>query len=544
MSGERALEFRVLGPLEMLVDGRPIDIVGTRQRVLLAILLLRANEVVSRDRLIDDLWGDRPPDTAANALAALVARLRKTLPAEVVLTRPGGYELRIKRQALDLHRFETLVEDGSAALAAGDPAQASELLRSALALWRGPPLAEFAYDAFAQPASTRLDELRLVALENRIEADLALGRHLDVVVELQSLVAEHPLRDRLRGHLMLALYRSGRQAEALAAYRTGRRAFVEELGIEPSRALQELEQAILRQDPSAAAPGTPTVSSQPARAILVAAQDVVTLDHLLGLAGPLARGSERELIVVLLIDHDRELSNAATAAQQRRESLARDGVTARAAAFVSATPGEDIVRVASTQNVELALLDQLGQPPAQLGGELASVLDRAPCDIGILIGNPARAPSGRLDGPVAIPFGGGEHEWAAMEIGAWIASAGDRRLKLLGTAADPETGRRDASRLLAAASLVLQQAVGVSPEPVLIQPGAEGMLAAASDAALIVLGLPERWRTGGLEGTRLEVATRAPQPVLLVRGGVRPGGLAPSASLTRYTWTIAEAAEE
>jgi DNA-binding SARP family transcriptional activator len=544
MREEGTLEFRVLGPLEVLVEGQPIEIVGTRQRALLTILLLRANEVVSRDRLIDDLWGERPPETAPNALAALVARLRKALPAELVLTRPAGYELRLERQALDLHRFETLVEEGSAALAAGDPAHASELLRAASALWRGPPLAEFAYEPFAQPASTRLAELRLVALENRIEADLALGRHLDVVGEVQSLVGEHPLRDRLRGYLMLALYRSGRQAEALEAYRRGRRVFVDELGIEPGPALQELEQAILRQDPSAAAPGTMPISSRPARTILVAAQSAASLDHLLSLAAPLARGSERELIVVLLVSADGELSSAATAVHERRESLARSGVAARAAAFVSATPGEDIVRLTSDQNVELALLDQLGQSPGRLGGELATVLDRALCDVGILVGDPPAVSSVGLDGPVVVPFGGGEHEWAAMEIGAWLASAGGTRLKLLGTAADPETGRRDASRLLAAASLVLQQAVGVSAEPVLVQPGAEGMLAAASEAAVTVLGLPERRRTGGLEGTRLEVATRASTPVLLVRGGVRPGGLAPNESLTRYTWTIAGAGEE
>jgi DNA-binding SARP family transcriptional activator len=540
MTREGALEFRVLGPLEMLVEGRPIEIVGTRQRALLTILLLRANETVSRDRLIDDLWGERPPETAANALAALVARLRKALPAEVVLTRPAGYELRIERQALDLHRFEALVDEGSGALSAGDPAQASALLRSALGLWRGPPLAEFAYEPFAQPATTRLEELRLVAIENRIEADLALDRHLDVVGELQSLVAEHPLRDRLRGQLMLALYRSGRQAEALEAYRAGRRVFVEELGIEPSHALQELEQAILRQDPGAAAPGAAKRSPQPGRAVLVAARDATTLDQLLRLAAPLARGSERELIVVLLVGDDRELKDAAKAADERRESLARSGVTARAAAFVSATPGSDIVRLASDQNVELTLLDRLGQPPAQLGGELAPVLDRAPCDIGILVGEGP----GNADGPVVVPFGGGEHEWAAIEIGAWLASAGGTRLRLLGTAADPETGRRDASRLLAAASLVLQQTVGVSPEPVLVRPGADDVVAAAHGAAVTVLGLAERWRTGGLEGTRLEVAARAPTPVLLVRGGVRPGGLAPSESLTRYTWTIAGAAEE
>jgi DNA-binding SARP family transcriptional activator len=540
-AAERPLEFRVLGNLEGVYDGRPIDVSGSRQRALLAVLLLRANEMVSRDRLIDELWGEMPPATAANALAALVARLRKALPPDVLLSRPGGYELRIARQAVDLHRFETLADDGSSALAAGDPAQASDLLRAALSLWRGPALAEFEYAPFAQAAIVRLEELRLVVLERRIEADLVLGRHGELAAELQGLVAQHPLRDRLRGQLMLTLYRSGRQAEALEVYRTGRQTFIEDLGIEPSPELQELERAILRQDASIGAPEAPSggrPEQQTLRAILVAGQTPHAADNLLALAAPLARGSQRELVLVLLVRDDGELGTAAEAARERREALSRGGITSRAAAFVSTSPGEDIVRLVSGQNVDLALVDALGQSPGQLGGELAVVLDRAPCDIGVLVAGTTGPPTEEPGRPVLIPFGGSEHEWAAMEIGAWLASAAGVPLKLVGSAAHPESGRPDASRLLASASLALQQAVGIAAEPLLVPPGADGVIGAASDAAVTLLGLPERWRAHGLGETRREVVERASTPALLVRGGVRPGGLAPHESLTRYTWTL------
>jgi DNA-binding SARP family transcriptional activator len=540
MTRDETLDFRLLGPLEALAGSRPIAL-GARQRTLLVLLLLRANEVVSRDRLIDDLWGDQPPDAAPNALAALVARLRRALPADVLLTRPGGYELRIDRQALDLHRFEKLVEEGTETLAAGDPARAAEQLRSALSIWRGPALADFEYEAFAQPIIVRLEELRLIALESRIEADFALGRHVDVVGEIQSLVLEHPLRERLRGQLMLALYRSGRQAEALDIYREGRRVFVEELGIDPSPPLQELERAILRQDPSLGPPKTEPVAPQPVRAILVAAQSEATLDALLALGERLAFHSGRELIILVLVGDDRALVDATRLAHHRRDTLSGDAPAVRAAAFVSATPGEDTVRLASGQNVDLLLVEPLGVLSDDLGGELAAVLEGAPCDVGVLVARRGRLPAVGPDRPVIVPFGGAEHEWAAMEIGAWLARAGEAPLKLLGTTSDPETGRRDASRLLATASLVLQQAAGISAEPMLVEPGADGVVEAARGAGLIVLGVPDRWRRQGLEGDRMVVATRAQSPVLLVRGGVRPGGLAPSESLTRYTWTIASA---
>jgi DNA-binding SARP family transcriptional activator len=228
-----AWEFRLLGPLEVLADGEAVAIAGTRQRAVLALLLLEADRVVSTDRLVDRLWGESPPPTAVTSLHNAIAQLRKALGAERLETRPPGYVLHVEPGLLDVARFEEAVGQGRP----GD----------ALALWRGAPLGEFTFEAWAEPEIHRLEELRLRALEERISGEIDLGRHADVVGELEALVAEHPLRERLRGQLMLALYRSGRQADALAAYRAGRRALTEELGIDPAPTLQRLHAAILRQ---------------------------------------------------------------------------------------------------------------------------------------------------------------------------------------------------------------------------------------------------------------------------------------------------------
>ena len=230
------MEFRILGPLDVVEGERVVDLAGAKHRALLAMLLLHANEVVSAERLIDALWEEEPPETAQKALQVYVSQLRKTLGKDRVQTKAPGYLVRVQEDELDLARFRRLVEDGS--------------LREALLLWRGPPLAEFAYERFAQGEIARLEELRLACLEQRIEHDLAAGRHAELVGELEALVGEHPLRERVRAQLMLALYRSGRQAEALAAYQEARRVLDEELGIEPGRFLRELEMAILKQDPS------------------------------------------------------------------------------------------------------------------------------------------------------------------------------------------------------------------------------------------------------------------------------------------------------
>jgi predicted ATPase/class 3 adenylate cyclase/DNA-binding SARP family transcriptional activator len=247
------VEFRVLGPLEVLDDsGGVVPLGAAKERALLLILILRANEVVSSGRLIELVWGERRPESAAKLIQTYVSHLRRLLaPGQrhgnhgLILTRPSGYLLRIEPGQLDLERFEALVAE---ARSHDDAERALALLREALQLWRGPPLHEFAFEDFAQTEIARLEELRLSVVGERIELELALGRHRHLVGELEALIAAHPLREQPRGQLMRALYLSGRQAEALQVYQQTRRLLVEELGIEPSPALRELEQAILRQD--------------------------------------------------------------------------------------------------------------------------------------------------------------------------------------------------------------------------------------------------------------------------------------------------------
>jgi DNA-binding SARP family transcriptional activator len=255
------MEFRILGPLEVADGDSVVPLGGAKQRALLAILLLSANRVVSSDRLIDELWGERSPDSARAALQVRVSQLRKALGATgaQLLTRAPGYVLRVDREQLDLQRFERLVGQADTAV----PSVAAARLREALALWRGPPLDDLSYESFAQPAIARLQELHITAIEKRIDADLALDRHSELVAELEGLVAEHPLRERIRGQLMLALYRCGRQAEALDAYRRVRAQLTAELGLEPGSELQALETAILNQDQSLAAP-SPATDAGPA----------------------------------------------------------------------------------------------------------------------------------------------------------------------------------------------------------------------------------------------------------------------------------------
>lgn len=251
------MEFRILGPLEIEHDGRILALGTGRQRALVVALLLHRNEVVSVDRLVDELWDGRPPPTAAKIVRNSVSLLRKELGDRLV-TRPPGYLLRVERGELDADRLEAAVERGS-----------PDELETALALWRGPPLAEFNYERFAETEIARLEELHLAAIESRIEADLGRSRHAVVVPELERLAQQHPLRERLQGQLMLALYRCGRQGEALETYRRARRALDEQLGIEPGPALRELERLILTQDESLGASSIPvgTASRSRSRAL-------------------------------------------------------------------------------------------------------------------------------------------------------------------------------------------------------------------------------------------------------------------------------------
>jgi len=530
------MEFRIVGPLEVWDGGGEVSLGGPKPRALLAVLLLHPNEVVHADRLIDELWGE-DPERAAAVLRVNISRLRKALPQDVLTTRSPGYVIRVEPDELDLHRFERLVDEGRSLLARGLAADASERLRDALSLWRGPALVDFAYESFAQAAIARLDEIKLSAIELRIDADLALGHHDELVAELEALVAEHPHHERLRRHLMTALYRSGRQAEALDAYQDARRSLVDGLGIDPSPALQELERAILRQDPSLdlgapAAARTPEVAK---RSILVAITGDTRVDALLAVAEPLVRHPSRVVILARLVSDAAELGSTSAWLEEHRSALEARGVAARAAAFTSTSPGADLARLATELEVDLLLADAPdellveGAPDEQL----TALLEEAPCDVALLVSRDATA-----EGPVLVPFGGAEHDWAAVELGAWFAHAAHAPLRLAGAAAVPKQGKRDASRLLSHGALAVQRVLGISAEPLLTQPGGEGMLEASHNAGLLVVGLSTRWHREGLGPARLRLARDAVPLTLLVRRGLRPGGLAPPATLTRFTWSI------
>jgi DNA-binding SARP family transcriptional activator/streptogramin lyase len=258
------MEFRILGPLEVVEDGNPVALGTLKERLVLGVLLLHANEFVSRERLIDDLWGEAPPPTARRAVNVYVSQLRKALGqtgADPIVTAPGGYRLQIEPEKLDASRMEVLVAEARELVAQGEIETAAQRFREALSLWRGSTLAGLQLESRGRDEVAALDELRLAALMDRIDCDLAVGRHEQVLGELNVLVREHPLRERIRAQQMLALYRADRQAEALEAYAEARRTLVDDLGIEPSEALQRLQQAILRHDPSLDTPeGTAAVN--------------------------------------------------------------------------------------------------------------------------------------------------------------------------------------------------------------------------------------------------------------------------------------------
>ena len=521
------MEFRILGPLEVVDAGQPVPLGGSKQRTLLALLLLTPNRPVSVDRLIDAIWTGEPPAAVTNALQYHVSQLRKVLGDAVVVTQEPGYLIRLDASQLDLFRFEQLVGEAER----GDPAEASRLLGEALGLWRGEALAELADDALSQPEAQRLEAARLAALERRIDADLALGRHAQLVPEVEALVRAHPLHEGLVGALMRALYGAGRQADALEVYRATRERFDTELGIEPSPFLRELERAILRQDPELAVEQPADVSP---RSILVLIGDESRIPGLLVIAEALAAGSRRELILVRFAADAGELATATASLSEYRDSFMARGIPCRVAAYTAAEAGAEAAVLATGQAADVVLAEA---PRELLGDEsleepFASLLEQAPCDVGLLT-----AGTGTADGPVVTPFGGAEHDWSAIELAAWLASALGTTLRLLGTEADPAHGRRDASRLLARASLLVQQIVGIVTEPRLIEPGDAAVVEAAADARLLVVGLSDRWQDEGIGAVRTAVASAARAPTLFVRAGLGRRGLAPSHTMTRFTWT-------
>jgi len=549
--------YGVLGPLVAFVDGRPARLGGPRQRAVLAVLLLRSGQVVPIGVLVDAVWAEQPPAWAANLLQGYVSGLRKELGRDSIETCEPGYRMTVTADAFDLRRFERLAADGNAALTQGKTDNALDLLGSALDLWRGPALADISSEGTLAPSVARLEEMRVAVRELRAEAQLNAGEARDAATALAVIVDEHPLREEPRALLMLALYRCGRQAEALEVFRRGRDALVSELGIEPGAALRDLEQAILRQDAGlggrterptsesaadwpAALDGTDAsmgAAANPApvpdrrqRTVLVAALDGGSIPALIAMAEPLVRGEEgAELIIATTVHDVAALSASVTALTAARTELGRRGVKCRVAAFTSLTPGSDLARLAHEQDAALLLVDA----PAGLleDARLMTLLEQAPCDVAVLVPGPHR------DGPVLVTFGGADHDWAAVELGAWFCRRTGTILQLAGSLAG--SGGRDASRLLANASLAVQRALGVAAEPLLIEPRADALVAAAGGAGLVVVGLTERWRRDGVGRARTALATAGTQPTLLVRRGLRPGGLASRDPGTRYTWTVA-----
>jgi len=484
------IDYRLLGPIEASLDGHALDIGGPKQRALLAIMLLSANEPVSRDVLVDRLWGDRPPVGAQHTLEVYVSRLRKTLePAAegpVVLARPGAYVLRAPEERIDIRRFERLAARGRRALAEDAPDRAAADLRAALALWRGAPLSDVSQEWFAQGEITRLEELRLGVIEDRIEADLALGRHGDLVGELQALVDAHPLRERLYQQLMIALYRCGRQVEALAVYRSARRTLVQELGIEPSPGLRRVERSILEHDVSLEPPAravepqaiTPAgawrslsaAATRRARLVAAAGVSLAVLLALLvsrssgvpGVSAFVAPGQE----AVAVIDATRSVVTGVVTGAGRPSGLAYGA----GAAWITDSSDDLLLRVDSAHQV----IDRIpvGRGPAGVtvyGGQVwvANEFDGTVSEISpaagivvatIQVGNgPEAVASGygsvwvanvtdhtlsRIDqasGRVVatIPLGGPPAGLAAGDRGIWVTSAETGQLLFV----DPSTSR-------------------------------------------------------------------------------------------------------
>jgi DNA-binding SARP family transcriptional activator len=444
------MEYRILGPLEVADQDREVRLGGGRQRAVLALLLLHANEVVPSERLIDELWGDTPPPTAAKTVQVYVSQLRKALrngePDGPLLTRGRGYLLNVRPGELDLQRFQRAVAEAGEALDGDAPARAADILRSSLALWRGPPLADFTYEPFAQAEIARLEELRLAAVEQRVEADLALGRHAELVGELEALVAAHPLREGLRRQLMIALYRCNRQAEALGAYRDGRRRLVDELGLEPSTALRELHDAILAHDPSLGAPAwRPRL---PARAPRIAA--VARRPRALIAAGVMLVAAAVAVAVIQTVRTDRAPSRPAVpltysalaafapSAGTVDAAIALPGVGRVAVAGGLAWVGDDDSRTlsaVSTRTRRIVRIVRVGIFPSDIAagdgslwvvdGARGRVLRIQP-SYGRIVARLRFRPSGEAPGdrfgfdPTSIAVGAGA---------AWISDGGDRLVR-------------------------------------------------------------------------------------------------------------------
>lgn len=544
-----ALEVGLLGPVVVDRDGTPVPLGAAKLRVILALLALRNGEVVSLDALIEGLWPGSHPATASKTLQGYVSELRHELePGEtpdrsVIATRTPGYVLELPPESIDLMRFERLWRAGREALREGDSERASRLLDSALALWRGDPLMDIAGEGEISLELGRLEEMRLLCTEDRFDVDLAQGGPVLPCAELERLVAEHPFRERLSGQLMLALYRSGRQAEALDVYRSLYNRLSEQLGVSPTPAMASLEHAILNQDPALLSDqGVPAVER---RSLLVAGQTSSDLEPLTWLATQITGAEpERDLMIVRVVsghngaDRSQLLQAATRRLSEHRDRLVERGSgRARIAAFASSDVGADLIRLAEHQEADLILIEGSSD---LLGGHFGAadhLLSHAPCDVAVHL-HRGGEPTGEA---IVVPFGGNEHDWAALEIGVLVARQSGLPLLVAGAARDEEGA--DSSRLLADASLIVQRSYGVLVEPAIVAPGPAGMLELAAGALLVLAGLSARFRTRGLGETRYRIAVEAPCDVVFVRRGARPGVLAPSWTSTSFGWSLPAASE-
>lgn len=403
----------MLGPLEALDEGRPVPLGGAKPRTVLAVLLLNANRMVPSAQLADALWGENPPETAATALHVYVSRLRKVLPEGMLVTKPPGYLLQAEADSIDLARFERLAAEGRGAMARGDAAAAAERLRDALALWQGPALADVELEAYAHAEVLRLEELRDAVLEDRIEADLALGRDAELIGELEALVARNPLRERLRGHLMLALYRAGRQADALEAYRAARTTLGDELGIEPSTALQRLHTAILRQ----ASELEPATAETP---IAVPERKVAAI--VFAVVGPADDGEEDAADVRALLER---LYEAAASELREAGAVVERGLAGALLARFDEDPGRALQAALALRT---RLSEQFGASVRlRIGVELGEVLRVGTSVTGVAVATAARLAGSAGPGKILV----GERVAAATH-GAFELSGGDAGYELVG----------------------------------------------------------------------------------------------------------------
>jgi ABC-type transport system substrate-binding protein/DNA-binding SARP family transcriptional activator/streptogramin lyase len=445
------VEFRILGPLEVRADGLPVPIGGPRQRALLALLLLNADRAVSRDQLIDELVADGASENVDHVLNVQISRLRKTLAAhpdgaERIIVNPPGYLLHVRAGELDLHRFEGLVADGRRALEAGEVERAAETFRAAEALWRGRPLADLEFEPFAKLEIERLEELRLAVVEERIDVELDLGRHARLVPELERLVAEHPLRERLRGQQMLALYRSGRQVAALETFRAARTLLSDELGLDPSPQLRELERAILRhQDvngPESAshAPAAATAPAERRRAVsLRSRRDVLAIVGAIGICvaagavalmlttGSSARPHPTGGDAVALVSADRAALKAVIPLRAAPTAM----TTGFGSLWVAEGEADRVVRV-DPRHRNILDTTQVGRGPSELAAGAGSVWA-----VNSLNGTVSRVDPGSDTVTQTIMVGSDPDAIAIAGGSVWVASHSDGTIQRI----DPATGR-------------------------------------------------------------------------------------------------------